>query len=344
MSPAMPRKTRPRGTRRRSPRRSTTADGARGDVEVARGARDPQPVETDERRGERDGGERRVADAGFTLLTRPLRIPHLSRRGPGSGPRCVRRRARTAGAEGDRERIDAGAQQQPVEAARRQSWSRARPGTSPSTSGKASMISRKPRATTIPSRSWDRMSERTKTPGVGFLCRLLRGPPRSARRSGRRCPRRQLPRCRALPARGAAGLTLRARAVTRTRVMTAAGYGAASSRSRSAGEEPPADGQFGPGHGDAGLAAASLMRVRWPERDEVRAVDAHERRRPTAARGRTSAPDEVARLLGVQPRVVALRLHVAHLVAADHPGGAAERHGDHLGLGRCRGAAVRRRP
>ena len=48
---------------------------------------------------------------------------------------------------------------------------------------------------------------------------------------------------------------------------------------------------------------------------------------------------EVARLFGVQAGVVALRLHVAHLVAPDHAGRAAEGHGDDLGaggVGRCR--------
>ena len=40
------------------------AHGARGDVEVARRARDAQAVEADERRRERDGGDRGVADDG----------------------------------------------------------------------------------------------------------------------------------------------------------------------------------------------------------------------------------------------------------------------------------------
>jgi hypothetical protein len=76
--------------------------------------------------------------------------------------------------------------------------------------------------------------------------------------------------------------------------------------------------------------------------DEVRAVDAHERVGPLPFEIRHRHAHEVARLLGVQPRVVALRLHVPHLLAADHAGRAAERDGDHLGLRGCRGIRRRR--
>ena len=60
------------------------------DVEVPGGARDPEAVETDDSRGQRDGGEGREA---HHRVHRRLTCP---RPGPGSGPRSGPPRARTA--------------------------------------------------------------------------------------------------------------------------------------------------------------------------------------------------------------------------------------------------------
>ena len=218
-----------------------------------------------------DGGERRHPDDGVHVpLTRPRAWPPA---GPFTwaltSPSLVAGEVPVAGlvpcrgphiqpgTETDH-RIDAGTQQDPVECRPAMVGVRKARDQPQQESGKASMISRNPRATTRPSRSWDRMRERT----TAARRRIPLPPPCEA--AAERPPVRA-----ALPDAALPGVTLPIEVDAARRRDPDPRHACgrirlASSFSRTAGRCLRLMGSSAPATVTLGRAAASFMWLMWP--------------------------------------------------------------------------------